>query len=310
MKRILTILCTLTIILLWTEKAPAVHAAAKYDGKWRYYQDVGQYGLDEITLLMENRGKQVYLECQWEYFLPLYDLRENFQNRNGKVRSSIVYGNVQFNSKGQAVLKFKDPYNNGQLTVQMQKNGVNITWKGQGSSEYSFPNGTYNLNKKINTSAAESKSIGILLSNLTELHWKQFNVSKASSLDLIDFGVLHNFINNFETTITGTSDGRLFIPKAAVEQSLLKYFNINFRSHQSVTGYEYNGKGYLFDGYNVYPIDYVKVKGIYDLGSGKVEVNGELYDPNDPSSGTYGRVEAVIQKAGSRYVIKTLMVKN
>ncbi|AWB42960.1 hypothetical protein DCC85_01095 [Paenibacillus sp. CAA11] len=152
------------------------------------------------------------------------------------------------------------------------------------------------------------KKIGTFLSNFTELHIERLNSNNLKDADLIYFGVWHNFVNNFNSTISNYSGGHLFISKAKIEQSIKKFFNIKFKSHKSIQGIKFNGKGYVFDGASGDPVDYVKVINVYDMGSSTFEVYGELYA--DP----YSWVEAVIKKITenkkSRYILISLSVKN
>lgn len=98
---------------------------------------------------MKSKGNQVTVEASNDYFIPFEDSRESsFKSSVGRMRSSVVNGTVVFNSKGQASFKYKDEYNNGQMSIQMQNDGVKITWTGKEVSEFSFPLGTFKLYKK------------------------------------------------------------------------------------------------------------------------------------------------------------------
>ncbi|BFH64418.1 hypothetical protein PAJ34TS1_50100 [Paenibacillus azoreducens] len=283
-------------------------AAMSYNGHWRSYHHVGKYDLDEINLYMKSSGNKVLVEITSDYFLP--ESRDGI----GQMQGSSIEEEVFFNSRGLAVFKYKDEHNNGQMTIQVQNDGAKITWNGEEKSEHSFPKGTFKLYKEIAPGSNEMKKIGTFLSNFTELHFKRLNSGNLNYSDLIYFGVLHNFENNYASTVSNSGGGKLFISKSSVEQSIYKYFNIKFKNHKTVQGFKFNGKGYVFEGASGAPIDYVKALNVYDMGSNKLVIYGELYNPDNPAAGTYGSVDAVIKKVTegnkTRYVLDALSVKN
>ncbi|WP_170220310.1 hypothetical protein [Paenibacillus anaericanus] len=313
MKKRIAILCCLMMLLIQVTNNTKVIAATNYSGEWSNYSDIGDYGMDEMRLIIKDNGKKVSVEASEDIFIPRDDTRESYINGIGKMRSHLVYGSVNFNTKGQASFNFKDDYNNGKMNIQLQKDYIQITWKGNDSSEYSFPNGTFKLYKKIKVTSAESKKMGVFLSNFTEVFLDRFDSKQINNTDLIHFGIWHNYMNNYDTRISGTKEGLLFISKNSVEDSIYKYFNIQFKNHKSVDGYKYNGKGYTFDGADGAQINYVKVETVYDLGQNKLRLSGKLYNPEDDTAELQGQVEAVVIKVDKneiRYVLEKLTVKN
>lgn len=198
------------------------------------------------------------------------------------------------------------------MTISVKKETVTITWSGKETSEYSFPKGTFKLNKKVSLTSNESKKLGVFLSNFTELQLYKFDAQKLNNSDLIRFGIRHNYINNFDSRI-GSSNGKLYISKTNVESSILKYFNIKFKDHRTIQNFKYNGKGYTFDGADGERVYYVQADDFYDLGNNNYRLNGHLYDP-DSSEDIVSRVDATMKKVKSgnqyRYVLLKLNVKH
>ncbi|MEK5141442.1 MULTISPECIES: hypothetical protein [Paenibacillus] len=312
MQKTLLLLCSLIVLAVSFNVTPVVIAVSSYNGHWEDHNNVGQYGMDQMMLDMKSKGNQVTVEVSNDYFIPFEDSRESFKSSVGRIRSSVVNGTVVFNSKGQASFKYKNEYNNGQMSIQMQNDGVKITWTGKEVSEFSFPQGTFKLYKKINVGAAEMKKLGTFLSNFTELNLDEFDAKRVNNAELIRFGVWHNYINNFNSRIS-TSNGKLFISKTHVETSIQKYFNTQFRNHRSVNGFGFNGKGYIFDGADGMPVYYVRAQDVFDLGQNKLRVRGVLYDADSPSTEMVSEVEAVVKKVKVQnnisYALVTLKVK-
>lgn len=293
--------------------SPASYAASRYTGTWSDQYDIGSYGMNQMLLRMKDKGNQVEIEVSNDYYLPTNDSRNSFLNAKGRYRSSFITGKATFNSQGTASFTYKDEYNNGKMTISVKKESVTVTWSGKETSDYSFPKGTFKLIKKVDLSSAESKKLGVFLSNFTELQLYNFDAKKVSSSDLIRFGVWHNYINNFNSRISSLN-GKLYISKSSVETSILKYFNITFKDHRSVLNLKYNGKGYVFDGADGERVLYVQVDELYGMGSNQYRVNGHLYDPEDSNDTIVSRVDATVKKVKTgkeyRYVLTQLSVKH
>lgn len=313
MKKYMIFLCCFLIFMLPLVANTKIEAASNYSGVWSSYSDIGDYGIDEMNVVLKDNGKNVSVEVSNDTFQPLYDSRESYVNGIGKMRSYGVFGTVKFNSKGQASFNFKDDYNNGKLDIQLQKDYMQITWKGKTISEYAFPNGTFKLFKKITVGQTELKKMGTFLSNFTELQLNKFDMKHIDNSDLIRFGIWHNYLNNYNSRISSTKDSMLYISKANVDESITKYFGIKFKNHKTVDGFKFNKQGYIFDGADGEPAQYVKVTKVYDLGNNKLRLSGQVYNPDDSNLELKGLVEAVVkvqkEKSVSRYVLEKLSVK-
>ncbi|MCW3795408.1 hypothetical protein OM416_27755 [Paenibacillus sp. LS1] len=311
-KKVITCYVVLCVIMLQFTVQPSF-AANNYTGNWSDEYDIGSYGLNQMNLTMKNKGNKLEIEATNDYYLPINDSRASYLEGSGRYRSSFITGLTTFNAKGTASFKYKDEYNNGQMTISVKNETVTLTWSGKETSDYSFPQGTFKLNKKVNLSNAEIKKMGILLSNLTELKLYNFDAKKVSNSELIRFGIWHNYINNFNSRIS-SSKGKLYISKSEVEKSILKYFNIKFKNHRSIQDSNYNGKGYIFDGSDGERVFYVKADALYDMGGSSFRISGHLYDPEDPSEDIISRVNATVKKVKTgneyRYVISKLNVKH
>lgn len=317
MNRLIMLCCCLLVGVLGVGEASKVEAANQYSGVWSSYSEIGNYGMNQVNVVLKESNKQINVEATSAIFKPLNDTQESYEDGIGKKQHSVVSGSVKFDHKGQASFSYKDKYSNGKMDIRILKGVMHITWKGTGTSNSAFPNGSVKLFKKVATSQAELKKMGVFLSNFTELRIDKFNLNNINDSELIHFGVWHNYINNYEKLGVTTKDDKYFISKKNVEQTIYKYFNIKFKNHKTVDRFIFNKQGYSFVGADGEAINYVRVQRVYDLGNNKLRLSGQYYDPDeDTDEGTIelkGEVEAVVkvQKENkiTRYVLEKLRVK-
>lgn len=313
MKKYMVLLSCFLIGMLGLGTTSQVEAANNYSGVWSSYSDIGNYGTNEMIVILKDNGKKVNVEVRNDVFKPLNDTSDNYADGIGKKQKQVVSGSVTFNSKGQASFSYKDKYSNGKMSIQVQKTYIEITWKGTGASDSAFPNGTVKLFKKVSKSQAELKKMSTFLSNFTEVSLNKFDIKSVNNTELIHFGIWHNYINNYNSKISNTKDGYLYISKKSVDDSIYKYFNIQFKYHKTVDRFKFDKKGYTFDGADGEAINYVKVQRVYDLGNNKLRLSGQLYNPDESTTELYGLVEAVVkvqkEKNTTRYVLEKLSVK-
>ncbi len=149
-------------------------------------------------------------------------------------------------------------------------------------------------------SQAQLKLMSTFVSNFTELGLMNFDIKKGSSgkvrhlggdpsnPELILFGIMHNYVNNFESRIKpcptqGCVHGPRVIDAKYVVESVKKYFDINLKNprvKQSDQPYYFDGKLYHFadtDGEFVY---YAEVKQATQKG-GIVRMTGDIYNADD-----------------------------
>lgn len=149
---------------------------------------------------------------------------------------------------------------------------------------------------QIKLSQSEMNKISLFLSNFTEVSLYNFNIKRYNTSDLIRFGVWHNFINNFQSRIQQYKNGKLFISKSYVEESIKKYFALNFNKHRTVNYYTYNGKGYIFDGAVGDPVMYAKAIKVFNICNNQLEVIGTYYNVDNPATTAEGSIQAVIKR--------------
>ena len=104
-------------------------------------------------------------------------------------------------------------------------------------------------------SSAELKRMSTFVSNFTEVGMYNFNTDSLSDSELAEFGIWHNFINNFDTRIQkcqkrNCTYGTFIIDKSYVSESVKKYFDreINHRNVDDDKFRHYDGRVYHFEG--------------------------------------------------------------
>ena len=147
--------------------------------------------------------------------------------------------------------------------------------------------------------AAGLKKMSTFLSNFTEQGFFNFDIEAdggddalhlgdPSSPDLIRFGIMHNYINNFKSRIRNCAKkncpyGSLVIDAKFVAESVKKYFDIDLK-HRSVKDsdppYHYDGKVYHFEGADGEAVYYAEVKKAVNE-RGVVRMTGDIYNADD-----------------------------
>jgi hypothetical protein len=151
---------------------------------------------------------------------------------------------------------------------------------------------------KKKPSAEEIKRMSVFLSNFTELGFMNFDIradgsddllhmgATGAAPDLIRFGIMHNYINNYKSRIAKCKTkncewGSLVIEGKYVAESVKKYFDINLKN-QSVTEsdppYFYDGKLYHFEGADGEANHYAQVKEVSEGNGGVLLMTGTVYD--------------------------------
>lgn len=260
-------------------------------------QEPLKQGLDKLIASVEVPELNVTLEKNQNYSLPS-ELEVNINGSKQALKVKWDTDKVDSSSGKDCKIRgsieiFDKPVI---LNIQFKKVPVN--------KEVTADNG-------FSVSQEELEKIGLFLSNFTELGLNEFNVSNYNIEDLIYFGIWHNYINNSKTTME-FRDGKSFINKKYVEQSIKKYTNIDLKEHKTVARhnfiFEFIGEEYKYipaDG-GLYP--QVKVDKVIDKGSGIINVQGKLYSNEEQSEGFFGSVNANITKVEDRYCLVSISV--
>jgi hypothetical protein len=149
---------------------------------------------------------------------------------------------------------------------------------------------------KSGFSAAQLKLMSTFLSNFTELWMYDFDADEMlKSDDIIDFGVRHNYVNNYDSAISpckieGCPHGSLVIDAKRVAETVKKYFGADFKDHHSVKAepdfyreyvYYYDGSLYHFEGSDGEAVYYARVERAEQDPAGRVVMTGTLYNADD-----------------------------
>jgi hypothetical protein len=158
-----------------------------------------------------------------------------------------------------------------------------------------------------NFSATELKLMGSFLSNYTELANYDFDAETLlKSNSIISFGIHHNYNHNYESLIKSCHiencpHGGLVIDRKHVEETIKKYFGVDFKDHRSIKPdheffmeyvFYYDGEFYHFEGGELWIYYYAKVDKAVQNSSGQIVMTGELYDSDDEND-IRGTFEAV-----------------
>jgi len=154
---------------------------------------------------------------------------------------------------------------------------------------------------KLKPGAAELKKMSVFLSNFTELFFNNFDVEtggsderthlgdKGNMVELINFGVMHNYINNFKSRIAPDKTRKgvsayYVIDGKYVAESVKKYFDLDVK-HQDVNEeglvYDYDGKFYHFEAGDGEGRYYADVKEVFKRDDGTLRMTGEIYYAED-----------------------------
>jgi len=122
--------------------------------------------------------------------------------------------------------------------------------------------------EKIELSSERQREINIFLSNFTEVFFPDFDGDLSNEI-LIDFGVRHNDINNFNAIKVKDSYG--FLDKSVVERSVKRFFNLRVQ-HQKTTAYDFDGNNYIIRLASGGPVHMAVVQEMYDNKDGSYTV--------------------------------------
>ncbi len=130
--------------------------------------------------------------------------------------------------------------------------------------------------KIVTLSPDEQKKLNTFFSNFSEAYLEPFSSGNITDDELIKFGILHNYHNNFKL-FEKAGENELKIKDAFVTKSIEKYFDKTFSAHKSTKDYKYK-KGYYFipnaDG-EAYTFS--QVTSVSDLGSNRYVASVNVY---------------------------------
>lgn len=121
--------------------------------------------------------------------------------------------------------------------------------------------------KEIQLNQGEWKKLNTFFSNFSEVFLKPFEKGQISNNELVRFGIIHNFWNNYKLFQRYNSND-LKLDKKYVEASVEKYFGIKSITHES------SGDATYKDGYYIIPngagevYSFSQVTKFIDIGNG------------------------------------------
>lgn len=121
--------------------------------------------------------------------------------------------------------------------------------------------------KEVSLSAAEQKKLNIFFSNFSEAYLEPFTEGNIQDEELIKFGVLHNFKNNFK--LFENSGNELKIKSDAISKSIEKYFGKTFSAHKSTKDYKFKGGYYYIPNADGEAYTFSQVASVSDAGGDK-----------------------------------------
>jgi len=121
--------------------------------------------------------------------------------------------------------------------------------------------------KVVTLSSAEHKKLNIFFSNFSEAYIEPFTEGNIPDEELIKFGVLHNFKNNFK--LFENMGDELKIKAGAISKSIEKYFGKTFSAHKSTKDYRYKGGYYFIPNADGEAYTFSQVASISDAGGDK-----------------------------------------
>ena len=155
----------------------------------------------------------------------------------------------------------------------------------------------------------ELKAMGVFVSNFIEQGIMEVVTEEMAQPDkypdLVRFGILHNYINNFKSRIEANKEnarehGDVRIRASWVEESVLKYFGLKIKADKSVEQvyppYHFDGTFFHFQAADGEATWHARVKKASSPQKGVWEISGEVYNADDPTD-ILGGFKAVIRES-------------
>ena len=169
---------------------------------------------------------------------------------------------------------------------------------------------------EIKLDSAERKKLNTFFSNFSEANLESFTQDTLTEQVLLDFALIHSYINNFKSLIPSPDGATMGVPSALVDKATERYFGRTLASHKEKT-YSMpaaDGEAYIFS----------QIGKLVGLGDNRFQAGGIIYstgsggtpDPHatpaewakaDEEVDPMGTFSAVIKKVNSagkeRYIL-------
>ncbi|MFA5405080.1 MAG: hypothetical protein WC358_09115 [Ignavibacteria bacterium] len=142
--------------------------------------------------------------------------------------------------------------------------------------------------KEVKLIPEEQKKLNVFFSNFSEVNLKPFTIASITDEDLINFGVLHNYKNNFKL-FEKVDNSNVKIKEDNISASIQKYFDRKINSHKSTSDYKYKNGYYFVPLADGEAFTFSQVEKMNDIGNDKYIAYINVYTA---SSGWTGNVHA------------------
>jgi len=119
--------------------------------------------------------------------------------------------------------------------------------------------------KIVTLSADEQKKLNTFFSNFSEAYLEPFTSGNITDDELIKFGILHNYNNNFRL-FEKAGENELKIKDALISKSIEKYFGKTFSAHKSTKDYKYKNGYYFIPNADGEAYTFSQVTSLSDIG--------------------------------------------
>lgn len=142
--------------------------------------------------------------------------------------------------------------------------------------------------KEVKLPRDEQKKLNIFFSNFSEVYLKPFIAGSIADEDLINFGVLHNYKNNFKL-FEKVDNYNLEIKGNSVSASIQKYFGRDVSKHLSTSDFKYKNGYYYIPQADGEAYTFSQVERLIDIGNDRYTAYINVYTA---SSGWTGDAQA------------------
>jgi hypothetical protein len=138
--------------------------------------------------------------------------------------------------------------------------------------------------KEVKLTSEERKKLNIFFSNFSEVDLKPFQSGGITEDELIKFGVMHNYINNFKL-FDNLGEGNMRLKEDAVSKSIEKYFGKTVSRHKPVYDIRYKNGNYYIQAADGGAYIFSQVKRLVDIGNDRYIAYVNVYSASSGWTG-------------------------
>ncbi|HEY5534473.1 MAG TPA: hypothetical protein VIL99_06020 [Ignavibacteria bacterium] len=147
--------------------------------------------------------------------------------------------------------------------------------------------------KIVTLSADEQKKLNTFFSNFSEAYLEPFTSGNITDDELIKFGILHNYNNNFRL-FEKAGENELKIKDALISKSIEKYFGKTFSAHKSTKDYKYKNGYYFIPNADGEAYTFSQVTSLSDIGGDRYIAYINVYTASQAGP----EMSTIIRKTG------------